>query len=59
MLEYGWDDEFGGIFYFRDYKNKPLQGRLDWDQKLWWVLNETLIALLNGYQHTGRADVWL
>ena len=58
MLEYGWDETHGGIFYFMDYKNKPMQWKLDWDQKLWWVHNEALIALLKGYQHTKRIDVW-
>ncbi len=58
MLEYGWDDKYGGIFYFMDAKNKPMQWKLDWDQKLWWVHNEALIALLKAYQHTKRQDVW-
>jgi N-acylglucosamine 2-epimerase len=35
-----------------DVKNYPPQ-QLEWDQKLWWVHLETLIALLKGYQHTG------
>jgi len=57
MLEYGWDKEYGGIFYFMDYQNKPMQWKLDWDQKLWWVHNEALIALLKAYEHTQRDDV--
>lgn len=51
-LSYGWDEKYGGIFYFMDVKNYPPQ-QLEWDQKLWWVHLETLIALLKGYQHTG------
>ena len=51
-LSYGWDEKYGGIFYFKDVKNYPPQ-QLEWDQKLWWVHVETLIALLKGYQHTG------
>ncbi len=51
-LEYGWDKEYGGIFYFMDRKGVPLQ-ELEWDQKLWWVHVETLISLLKGYQLTG------
>ena len=58
ILEYGWDDKYGGIFYFMDAQNKPMQWKLDWDQKLWWVHNEALIALLKAYQHTKRQDVW-
>ncbi len=50
-LEYGWDKEYGGIFYFLDVKNKPLQ-QLEWDQKLWWVHVEALVALAKGYAYT-------
>ena len=52
MLEYGWDNEFGGIYYFMDRKGFPPQ-QLEWDQKLWWVHIETLISLLKGYRLTG------
>ena len=54
-LEYGWDQEYGGILYFRDADGKPLD-RLDWDQKLWWVHLETMQALLMGYRLTGRKE---
>ncbi len=50
-LEYGWDKEFGGIFYFLDVKGAPPQ-QLEWDQKLWWVHVEALVALAKGYQYT-------
>ena len=50
-LEYGWDKEYEGIFYFMDRKGfPPLQ--LEWDQKLWWVHMETLVALAKGYAYT-------
>jgi N-acylglucosamine 2-epimerase len=52
VLEYGWDKEHGGIFYFMDRLGHPVQ-QLEWDQKLWWVHVETLIALLKGYLLTG------
>ncbi len=52
-LKYGWDEKYGGIFYFLDYKDSPLQ-QLEWDQKLWWVHIETLISLLKGYSLTGN-----
>lgn len=52
MFNYGWDKEYGGIFYFMDRKGFPPQ-QLEWDQKLWWVHIETLIAMLKGYQLTG------
>lgn len=52
MVEYGWDKEYGGIFYFMDLKGFPPQ-ELEWDQKLWWVHIETLITMIKGYQMTG------
>ncbi|MCK3685623.1 AGE family epimerase/isomerase [Maribellus sp. YY47] len=52
MVEYGWDKEHGGIFYFMDRLGHPTQ-QLEWDQKLWWVHIETLITMLKGYQLTG------
>ena len=54
-LEYGWDKEYGGIFYFMDRKGFPPQ-QLEWDQKLWWVHIEALISLLKGYQLTGSKE---
>ena len=50
-LEYGWDKEFDGIFYFLDVKGAPPQ-QLEWDQKLWWVHIEALVALAKGYAYT-------
>lgn len=52
MARYGWDNEFGGIFYFMDLKDFPPQ-ELEWDQKLWWVHIETLISMIKGYRLTG------
>lgn len=56
-LEYSWDKEFGGIYYFLDLKGAPPQ-QLEWNQKLWWVHLETLIALLKGYLHTKNPACW-
>ena len=56
-LEYGWDKEHGGIFYFMDRLGHPNQ-QLEADQKLWWVHIETMITLLKGYQHTGSEECW-
>lgn len=55
MVEYGWDKQYGGIFYFLDRKGHPVQ-QLEWDQKLWWVHIETLITMLKGYQLTGSKE---
>lgn len=54
-LEYGWDSEYGGIYYFLDSKGFPPQ-QLEWDQKLWWVHLETLITLIKGYRQTGNPE---
>jgi len=56
-LEFSWDKKFGGIFYFMDSKGKPPLS-LEWDQKLWWVHLETLVALLAGYFLTGNKKCW-
>ncbi|HZH96815.1 MAG TPA: AGE family epimerase/isomerase, partial [Flavisolibacter sp.] len=52
-VEYGWDKEHGGIFYFLDVLGHPPQ-QLEWDQKLWWVHVEALVALAKGYKLTGN-----
>ncbi len=57
LLERGWDAEWRGLFYFLDADDKPPQ-QLEWDQKLWWVHIEALVALLMAYGLTGRRDVW-
>ena len=54
-IEYGWDEKYGGIFYFLDRLGHPQQ-QLEWDQKLWWVHIETLITTLKGYELTGNED---
>jgi N-acylglucosamine 2-epimerase len=56
MLDYmwarGWDEEYGGIFYFRDVYGKPVQEYWQ-DMKFWWPHNETIIATLLAYLLTG------
>ena len=54
-IKYGWDEQYGGIFYFMDRLGKP-RHELEFDQKLWWVHIETLISLLKGYQLTGNQE---
>ena len=51
-LEFGWDKEFGGIFYFMDALGKP-HLELQHDMKLWWVHNEATLACLHAYKATG------
>jgi len=50
-FERGWDDEFGGIFYFKDVLGLPVEA-YEHDMKLWWPHNETIIASLMLYKHT-------
>ncbi len=57
ILDFGWDKEYGGIFYFLDSQGHPPQ-QLEWDQKLWWVHLEALVALVMAYRETRRPDVW-
>jgi N-acylglucosamine 2-epimerase len=54
-LEYAWDKEYGGIYYFLDYKGFPPQ-QLEWDQKLWWVHVETLVTLAKAWKLTGNQE---
>jgi len=53
MWERGWDKEHGGILYFRDVYNKPVQEYWQ-DMKFWWPHNETIIATLLAYLITGE-----
>ncbi|MHA7865106.1 n-acyl-d-glucosamine 2-epimerase [Flagellimonas marinaquae] len=57
LLEYGWDSQYGGIFYFMDAKGHPPQ-QLEHDQKLWWVHLEALVALAKMYQLTECPKIW-
>lgn len=52
MWERGWDKEYGGILYFRDVYNKPVQEYWQ-DMKFWWPHNEVIIATLLAYCITG------
>ena len=56
-LEFGWDKEYGGILYFLDVKGHPPQ-QLEWDQKLWWVHCESLVALAKAYRRTKEKVYW-
>lgn len=52
MWERGWDKEHGGILYFRDVYEKPVQEYWH-DMKFWWPQNEAIIATLLAYTLTG------
>ena len=54
MWERGWDRQHGGILYFCDLKNLPIQEY--WHHmKFWWPHNETIIATLLAFKLTGDA----
>ena len=49
----GWDGEHGGLFYFRDVYDKPVQEYWH-DMKFWWPHNEAIIASLLALSLTGE-----
>ena len=54
MWQRGWDQEHGGIFYFRDLHGGPVQEYWH-DMKFWWPHNEAILATLFAYRATGDA----
>jgi N-acylglucosamine 2-epimerase len=58
ILNFAWDEKYGGLYYFMDADGHPPQ-QLEWNQKLWWVHVETLVALAMGYRLTGREECWM
>jgi N-acylglucosamine 2-epimerase len=57
ILNHAWDEEYGGLYYFMDAKGYPPQ-QLEWNQKLWWVHLESLVALAMSYRLTGNPQCW-
>lgn len=53
MVDYswhqGWDHEYGGLYYFRDLYDRPVQEYWH-DMKFWWPHNEAIIATLFAHQ---------
>ncbi len=54
MWARGWDEEHGGLFYFRDVDGRPVQEYWH-DMKFWWPHDEAIIATLIAWQMTGDA----
>ncbi|MDY0303218.1 MAG: AGE family epimerase/isomerase [Sphaerochaeta sp.] len=52
-IDRGWDEKYGGIFYYRDYENRPLD-KFESDMKLWWVHVEAINAFLLAWKLTGK-----
>ncbi|MEO8026557.1 MAG: AGE family epimerase/isomerase [Bryobacteraceae bacterium] len=51
-LELGWDNEFGGLYYFMDLAGKPTL-QLESSMKLWWPHTEALYGCVLGLVETG------
>jgi N-acylglucosamine 2-epimerase len=51
MWKRGWDEEYGGLFYYRDLRAKPVQEYWH-DMKFWWPHNEAIIATALAYSLT-------
>lgn len=56
-LEFGWDREYGGLFYFMDVEGKPTL-QLESSMKLWWPHTEAIYAVILAYTRT-RDPKWL
>lgn len=55
MWQRGWDEECGGLFYFRDLRGLPVQEYWH-DMKFWWPHNEAIIATLLAWTLTGDSQ---
>jgi N-acylglucosamine 2-epimerase len=56
-LEFGWDQEFGGLYYFMDVDGLPALP-LESNMKLWWPHTEAIYAAILAYSLT-RDNKWL
>lgn len=56
-LEFGWDREFGGLYYFMDIDGQPPLP-LESNMKLWWPHTEAIYATVLAYSLT-REERWL
>lgn len=59
-LTYGWDQQYGGLYYFMDTAGKPTL-QLEANMKLWWPHTEAIYALVLAHTLTGeqRWAEWL
>jgi N-acylglucosamine 2-epimerase len=56
-LAFGWDAEYGGLYYFMDTQGRPLL-QLESNMKLWWPHTEAIYALVLAHTLTGE-ERWL
>lgn len=52
MWKRGWDEEYGGVYYFRDLSGLPVQEYWH-DMKFWWPHCEAIVATLLAWTLTG------
>lgn len=52
-VEFGWDDEYGGLYNARDAEGKPPWWSFA-DAKIWWPHTEALYALLLAHEVSGE-----
>ena len=52
-INIGWDSKYGGIVYFKDAEDKPVEA-YEHDMKLWWPHNEGIVASLLLFKITGK-----
>lgn len=50
-LEYGWDKEYGGLYYFQDVDGRPPVA-LESNMKLWWPHTEAIYACAMAFKRT-------
>lgn len=56
-LEFGWDQQHGGLYYFMDRDGRPT-AQLESNMKLWWPHTEAIYALVLAAKLTGE-ERWL
>jgi len=56
-LDFGWDSEYGGLYYFQDIESRPML-QLESSMKLWWVHVEAIYCLICCFARTGDSR-WL
>lgn len=53
----GWDEKYGGMFYYQDAEGRPTD-KVESNMKLWWVHVEATYAGLYLFQLTGRQELF-
>ncbi|MBA2114126.1 AGE family epimerase/isomerase [Bremerella alba] len=56
-LELGWDNQYGGLYHYRDCHGLP-SSEYWHDMKFWWPHAEAIIATLLAWRLTGDDQYW-